>query len=90
MSCNYSNNAVSPASKNKSSCPQLPGTVLRIFIPAGAEINLLNILEVSSPSGICIIVRLPFLSCDHKNGSGLLNLVNSIRNAGGTVEVLQK
>ena len=90
MSCNYSNNAVSPASKNKSPCPQLPGTILRIFIPAGAEINLLNIIEVASPSGICIIVRLPFLCGDHKNGLGLLGLVNSIRNAGGTVEILQK
>ncbi|NMB96669.1 MAG: hypothetical protein GYA02_08670 [Clostridiaceae bacterium] len=90
MSCNYSNTAVSPISKNKSPCPQLPGTVLRIFIPAGAVINLLNIIELASPSGICIIVRLPFLSGDHKNGSGLLGFVNSVRNAGGTVEFLKK
>ena len=87
MSCNKSANALSPTSKNKSPCPQLPGTVLRIFIPAGAEINLLNIIEFTSPSGICIIVRLPFLGKDHR--SGLLGIMNSIRDAGGTVEILK-
>lgn len=33
------------------SCPQLPGTILRIKIPAGAVINLLNLIEITSPSG---------------------------------------
>lgn len=40
-------------------CPQLPGTIIRINIPAGAVINLLNLIEVSSPGGICLIVRIP-------------------------------
>ena len=50
-------------------CEQLSGTVLRINIPAGAEINLLNIVELASPSGICLILRLPFLAgeCGHDN-----------------------
>ncbi|HBW34995.1 hypothetical protein [Desulfosporosinus sp. BICA1-9] len=42
-------------------CDQLPGTLLRVAIPPGAVINLLNLIEVASPSGICFIVRLPFL-----------------------------
>ncbi|WP_207751735.1 hypothetical protein [Clostridium rhizosphaerae] len=42
-------------------CRQLPGTVLRINIPAGATINILNLVELTSPSGICLILRLPFL-----------------------------
>lgn len=67
-------------------CPQLPGTLVRIFIPAGAVINLLNLIEFASPSGICLIIRLPFLG-DHKKG--LFNtFVNSIQASGGTVEVL--
>lgn len=42
-------------------CPQLPGTLLRVFVPPGIEINVLNLVEISLPSGICLQVRLPFL-----------------------------
>lgn len=49
-----------------SPCPQLPGTILRIYVPAGAEINLLNLVELTTPSGICIILRLPFLGGECK------------------------
>ncbi|SET70295.1 hypothetical protein SAMN05660297_03203 [Natronincola peptidivorans] len=71
-------------------CPQLPGTVLRIFIPAGAVINLLNIIEVTSPSGICLIVRLPFLA-GRKGISPIYNdLVNAVQAAGGKVEFAQE
>jgi hypothetical protein len=65
-------------------CPQLPGTVLRIFIPAGAVINLLNILELTSPTGICLILRIPVL----QGGSpGVQSLLDAVKQAGGTVEV---
>lgn len=67
-------------------CPQLPGTIIRISIPPGAEINILNLLEISSPSGICFIVRSPLLG-----GVGGLNvtcITDAIRQAGGTVEFL--
>lgn len=63
-------------------CEQLPGTVLRIFIPAGAVINLLNLLEVTSPSGICIIVRIPILG----GNNTLASIMETIKAAGGTVE----
>ena len=43
-------------------CGPLPGTILRVAIPPGTVINLLNLIEIDSPSGICLIVRLPFLS----------------------------
>lgn len=68
-------------------CPQQPGTVLRVFIPAGAVINLLNLIELSSPGGICVIVRLPFLGGNQSN-TDLLGIFNSIRSAGGSVEVV--
>lgn len=69
-------------------CPQRKGTVLRIFIPAGAEINLLNLIEIASPGGICIIVRLPFLEkfCDRDS---LGDIFDSIKRAGGRVEFLE-
>jgi hypothetical protein len=47
-------------------CKQLCGTVFRINIPAGAEINILNLVELASPSGICLILRLPFLGGECK------------------------
>lgn len=64
-------------------CPQLPGTLVRINIPAGAVINLLNIIEITSPAGICLIVRLPFL------GGSCGNILDAIKKAGGTVEFVK-
>jgi hypothetical protein len=67
----------------KGPCPQLPGTVLRIYIPAGATIHLLNIIELTSPGGICLILRLPILG-------GVFNLasvVDMVKQAGGSVEI---
>ncbi len=72
----------------KKPCPQLPGTLLRIFIPAGAVINLLNLIEVTSPSGICLIIRLPILGDNHFGG--LSSLINTVKQAGGTVEVVRE
>ena len=72
----------------KSPCPQVPGSILRVFIPAGAVINLLNLIEVSSPSGICLIIRLPFLSGNKK--SNLANFIDSVKQAGGTVEFVNE
>lgn len=65
-------------------CPQLPGTVLRIFIPAGAVINLLNLIELNSPSGICLIIRLPVLG----GGFNLGAIFNKIQEAGGSIEII--
>lgn len=63
-------------------CPQLPGTLVRVFIPAGAVINLANLIEVSSPSGICLIIRIPAL------GGAAKNVFSAIQAAGGSVEYI--
>jgi len=74
-------------------CPQLPGTILRINIPAGAVINLLNIIEVTSPSGICLIIRLPhFCKKDDRDGKNRIDfhkLANALYEAGGSIEYLE-
>jgi hypothetical protein len=100
MSDSYENNQVLPTfenqgrdSKRKDACPQLPGTVLRIFIPAGAVINLLNLIEVSSPSGICLIVRIPLLAgIGDRDGKdrvfSLADIQEAVKSVGGTVEVM--
>ena len=64
--------------------PQLPGTILRVFIPEGAVINLLNFIEISSPGGICFVVRIPLLG----GCTGLGTILSAIKQAGGTVEVI--
>jgi hypothetical protein len=81
--CRSSSCGKSVASK-KDFCPQLPGTVLRVSIPPGATINLLNILELTSPGGICLIIRIPVLG----GGAKLGGIFDSIRDAGGRIEVL--
>ena len=65
-------------------CPQLPGTILRISIPPGATINLLNLIEITSPGGICLILRLPLLG----GNNVFTTLVKTVEEAGGTVEVI--
>lgn len=59
-----------------------PGTVLRVYIPPGAVINLLNLFEVASPQGISLLVRVPFLG----GSMGLENIMGSIMGAGGMVQ----
>lgn|SRR5690554_3348408 len=77
--------------KDKKACPQLPGTLIRVFIPAGAVINLLNLIEVTSPSGICLIVRIPLLggigNTDGKRFT-LADIQEAVASVGGTVEVI--
>lgn len=80
----YANNNYENHNRPGNSCPQLPGTILRINIPAGATINLLNLIELTSPSGICLIIRIPLLGGN--NGFDVAGLVNSIKQAGGTVQ----
>ena len=84
---NYKNNDCHDHNNHhpQNDCPQLPGTILRINIPAGATINLLNLLEITSPGGICLIVRIPLLG-GNNNGIGLAGIVDAIKKAGGTVE----
>jgi hypothetical protein len=73
---------------NAKICPQKKGTLLRIFIPPGAEINLLDLIEIGSPGGICIIIRLPFLEklCDKHSVAGIFD---SIKRAGGRIEFVE-
>jgi hypothetical protein len=71
-------------------CPAQPGTVLRIYFPPGMEINLLNIVEVSSPGGICLIVRLPFLAETANLSAGLTGIIDTFKKAGAQVTVMNE
>jgi hypothetical protein len=77
------------------SCRQVAGTVFRINIPAGATINILNLVELTSPAGICLILRLPFLSGECKPHGcnpphGYEQMFDAIRRVGGTVEPVDR
>lgn len=61
-------------------------TLLKIDIPAGAEITLLNLIQVISPSGICLIIRIPSLG---GHNSSIQSLIQQVQAAGGTVEFLK-
>ncbi|KAB3529834.1 hypothetical protein [Alkaliphilus serpentinus] len=67
------------------SCPTLPGTLIKINVPAGAVINLFNIIELVSPSGICLIIRIPTQT---NNATVLSTIVDGIKASGGTIEFL--
>lgn len=84
---NFLNSAGCHPRPNIPQCGQLPGTILRIFVPPGFVINLLNLIEVASPSGICFIIRLPFIG-GGPDTAGLESIRNLVQSAGGTVEVV--
>lgn len=70
-------------------CPQQPGTLLRVFIPPGAVINLANLIEVSSPAGICLIVRIPLLG-GALGQADIGRFIEMVQQAGGSVQVEQQ
>lgn len=65
-------------------CPEPPGTILRIAIPAGAAIRL-GFIEVKSPSGICIIVRLTKSLLGEKKG--ISDVMDALKKCGASVEI---
>ncbi|MDD2496920.1 MAG: hypothetical protein PHT78_05735 [Desulfitobacteriaceae bacterium] len=75
-------NASNSKQHKKTECGPLPGTILRIFLPPGTVINLINLIEIASPTGVCLIVRLPFVgTCPSLN-----TVIQAVQQAGGTVE----
>jgi hypothetical protein len=72
------------------SCRQVPGTVFRINIPAGATINILNLVELTSPAGICLILRLPFLAGECGPSHNYDRMFDAIRRAGGSIESVER
>lgn len=42
-------------------CPPQKGTIIRVAIAPQTTVSLLGLLELTSPSGICLLVNLPFL-----------------------------
>jgi len=85
---NYKNNDCHDHNHNhpQNDCPQLPGTILRINIPAGATINLLNLLEITSPGGICLILRSPLFSGAN---TSLESIIDVVKKSGATVHFEQ-
>ncbi|MDP4094619.1 MAG: hypothetical protein Q8920_14835 [Bacillota bacterium] len=71
-------------------CHAPGGTISRLYIPAGATFNYLNLIEVSSPSGVSLVVRIPFLG-DSKGSAyqniDLSDVLKMFRTAGVSVEV---
>lgn len=88
---NETNKAAIDRSPAKHTPHQLPGTLLRISVPKGTTINIFNIIEVASPGGISVVVRLPLLSTLSTTGfknPTLVGVMDAIRAAGGSVEIL--
>jgi hypothetical protein len=71
---------------------QLPGGLLKINIPGGALINLLDLLEVASPDGINLVVRSPKLGVNHENeeeaSANRGSILDVVRKAKAVIDVL--
>ncbi|MBS4534902.1 hypothetical protein GOQ29_04640 [Clostridium sp. D2Q-14] len=52
--------------KKPDDCKKLPGTILRIKIPAGTVIDILDLLEVTITTKICLILRIPKFKDEEK------------------------
>lgn len=87
------NTGMTPSNRSveKRASPQLPGTIFRISVPSGTALNFLNLVEMSSPGGMSFNIRLPFLSGLTTGGfrnPTLLGIMDAIKAAGGTIEVV--
>jgi hypothetical protein len=60
-----------------------PKTKFRVSFPPNDKIKLMNMMDVSAPGGLSIDFKLPFPMGEQ----GLNKLFESIKTAGGTVEV---
>lgn len=73
-------------------CPQLPGSLIRINIPGGAVITLLDLLEVASPGGICLIVRSPKLgeelATNGETNSNRGSIIDMVKKAKAVIDVI--
>lgn len=64
------------------------GTIICVEIPPGAVIRLANLLEISSPRGISLVIRIPLFG-GNCNTATMSSIVNSLRQAGASVEFKQ-
>lgn len=71
-------------------CPGNRGTLLRVYIAAGTTISLLGLLEVTSPSGICLLVNLPFLNDNDRPGLNLGDILDTLKKSGCKVEFVNE
>ncbi len=68
------------------------GTLMRVSIPAGTSVNFRDLVEVLSPTGMSVVVRVPLISSIATNGFKLPTLktfADAIKTAGGTIELLK-
>jgi hypothetical protein len=68
-------------------CEKAPGNLISINIPAGASIDIGNLLEITTPSGICLVVKIPLLGAD--NSINIASVIDSLKKAGVTVEAIK-
>lgn len=71
---------------HENSSERSPGTIVQVNIPAGLSVNIGALLELSSPSGICLIVKSPLLEAN--NNFNLATVIESLKKAGITVEAI--
>lgn len=79
-------------SKQLQESAQLPGSLVRINIPGGALINLLDLLEVASPEGINLVVRSPKLGANPENeeeaNTNRGSILDVVRKAKAVIDIL--
>lgn len=69
-------------------CKPQKGTIIRIAIAPGTTISLFGLFELTSPSGICLLVNLPFLA--RRCGRDSESLLDALRNSGCKVEYVNE
>ncbi len=90
----------SPASRSGAGCGSFDRaaaadrdskSAAKLFIPPGAVINLLDIIEISSPGGISLKASLPFLGGNDKDAVASLfgKLLNTAGQSGGLINIVK-
>ncbi|EQB89403.1 hypothetical protein J2Z44_002607 [Clostridium punense] len=72
------------SNNNSHECPDMEGQIAKINLPPGFTIKLLGLLELTSPGGICLILRSPLISGTNTN---LESIIDAFKKSGITVQL---
>jgi len=72
------------AAQTQNTASYKPKFKFKVTFPPGDEVKLMNFAEVSAPAGVSIVIKLPFPMSE----AGLAKIGESIKKAGGTVEMI--
>jgi hypothetical protein len=69
-------------------CSDKKGTLIRLYIAPRSTIEFLGLLEITSPSGMCLLVSSPLLA--ERGELNLLGILDELKKSGWKIEIVNE